>query len=101
MKITKEEFEQEISEIGSLEDAVQMRTRLVDLKEKIFEVYDDNASLTKTNETLTTDNEVLKQANRDMFLKIPTKEKPTPNTSTPEVKEMKYEDLFDEKGGLK
>lgn len=53
---------------------------------------------------LTSDNEALRSANMQLFLKVGNTNPTTPTNTTPETPEEKplsFDDLFDENGGLK
>lgn len=103
----KQTFLDTISQIGTCEDEVQRREMLATLSEEATARYDEIASLTETNNTLTTDNEELRSANMKLFKRIgnPTTEAERIENETgshAENKEpRKFEDLFDEKGVLK
>ena len=65
-------------------------------------VFDENATLTETNNTYKSDNEKLREANMKLFLRVgehkSPEEKPEPDTP-PEKRS--FNNLFDEKGNIK
>ena len=110
----KATFLKKIKEIGTCEDDAQRRVLLTEINDEVSNVFDENENLKTANEDLTTlndqfknDNETLRQANMKMFLKI-GEDKPEGETTknstgiTNPVEDKKnFEDLFNEKGGLK
>lgn len=100
--MTRDEFMQQITAIGTCEDDVQRRSLLADLQTEASSLYDSNEELTNTNQTLTQDNENLRSANMKMFLKLgkpDEDDKNKPGENKPEKRS--FENLFDEKGGIK
>lgn len=103
----KEEFLKQITEIGQCDDDVERRTLLATLSEEVSKDYDTIETLTTDNETLKTDREKLRQANMELFLKVGQAKDPnTVKENETGVKEKEnekksFDDLFDEKGGIK
>lgn len=110
----KADFLNKIKAIGTCEDDVQRRTLLAELNDEASTIFDENETLKSTNDALTTtneqfktDNETLRQANMKLFLRVGNdkteKEKQEDSTGvkTPDVSKRKFEDLFNEKGGIK
>ena len=110
----KDKFAQAIQEIGQCEDETQRRTLLAKLNNDTTVIFDENETLKTEKETLKTekekfetDNENLRKANMDLFLQIGAKKtdeerkKDTTGIEDDTVVEKKFEDLFDEKGGIK
>lgn len=105
--MNKEEFLDKLKEIGTEEDEVARRTMLSDLTDEVTRVYDENSTLSEANTKYEEDNEKLRSANMQLFLKVGA------NKTEKEVKEDKtgikedkveprrFENLFDDKGGLK
>lgn len=98
--MTRDEVFAALTQIGTCEDDVQRRTLLTNVTNELTNVYDSNESLTQSNNTYQTQNEALRSANLELFLQVGNKGKPE-HIDEPEVKEMKFEDLFNEKGELK
>ena len=103
----KEEFDEKIQEIGKLEDVADIRVKLAELSDNMTEAFSSLDSLKETREKLTSENEKLRSANMELFLRIGS------NKSEEEIKEetigkeekepepRRFEDLFDESGNLK
>lgn len=101
----KKTFQDKITEIGTCEDDVKRRELLAELSEQGAADYDRMAELTSQNEAHTRDNEALREANMKLFLRIGSKSredgvKDEYDHDTPKEK-LKFEDLFNDKGGLK
>lgn len=101
--MTKDELITQIQAIGSCENEADRREMLTQLQENCTTDYDRFATLEKTNNQLSSDNENLRSANMKLFLRIGSnKPEDKPNDGDdPAPKNLKYEDLFDEKGELK
>ena len=104
----REEFENTIKEIGTCEDEVKRRELLTSLNDKMGTVFADNETLKADNDKYKEENDKLIESNRKYFLRLETqkteKEKQEEVTGTQEEKKeepRKFEDLFDEKGGIK
>lgn len=103
----KEEFNEKLQEIGTLEDITDVRVKLAELTDEVGKVFDEGITLEETNQKLTLENEKLRSANMELFLRIGA------NKSDEEIKEekvgkeekepepRKFEDLFDDEGNLK
>ena len=102
MPYTQDEFNNKIKEIGGLDDIAKVRAELVGLQDNITGLFDENKQLTERADKLTTDNDELRRYNNEMFLSITDKKKAEDTTETePPENNLKYENLFDEKGELK
>lgn len=102
--MTKEEMLAKLQAIGTLEDDVQRRTLITEIVEDVNGIYDSNATLTEANAQFEKDNESLRSANMQLFLKIGGGTKTEPIDKVGEEKkepELKFENLFNEKGELK
>lgn len=103
----KNEFLEAIKQIGTEADDVQRRTMLTDLSEKISGIFDSNTELMEKNKSFEEDNEKLRSANMQLFLRVganKSEEEIQKNQvgDTDSVKEpRKFENLFDENGNLK
>lgn len=91
-----------ITTIGTCEDEVERRTMLATLSDDVANVFDENATLTETNNTYKSDNEKLREANMKLFLKVGEHKSPEdkPEPDTPPEKRS-FNNLFDEKGNIK
>ena len=108
MALTKQQFLDTLTQIGTCEDETQRRDMLATLNTEATSIFDSNETLTQQNQTLTNDNETLRSANMKLFLQVGgssngSGEGSNNNHGNQEEprKKIKYEDLFDEKGGLK
>lgn len=103
----KQEFLNKITAIGSCDDDVQRRELLSQLSEEASKDYDNIATLTESNKTLTSANETLRDANMKLFLRVGADKsdteikKDTTGVHDEENKKLSFNDLFDEKGGIK
>ena len=102
----KQEFLDKITEIGTCEDDVKRRELLTALSEECEKDYDNISSLSETNKNLLDDNEKLRSANMQLFLRVGESkskgEKLKDETGIePEKETRKFEDLFNEKGEIK
>lgn len=105
--MTKDEYLEKLKEIGTCEDDVQRRTLLAEITDEITNIFDDHDKLSEANKKYETDNEKLREANMKLFLQVgggktdqETKKDQT-GIDQKEQEKRKFEDLFDEKGGLK
>lgn len=103
----KSEFTDKIREIGTCEDEVQRRTLLAELEEDAAKDYDELERLGTENQTLTTANESLRDANMKLFLRVgesksdDQRKKDETGIETEKKDKRKFDDLFDEKGEIK
>lgn len=97
----KAQFIEMIQNIGTCEDDAQRRTMLTDLQDDVTQIFDTNEKLTNDNETMRGDITRLQNDNMKLFLKVTADDK-EPDDGPKEPKEKrKFEDLFNDKGGLK
>ena len=96
----KDTFLERIKEIGTCEDEVTRRGILAELGEEVSKIYDSNSELLESNKKYEEDNETLRKANMDLFLRVGSdkndKELLSEETGvkTEEKPKRKYEDLF-------
>lgn len=104
----KQMFLDKLKAIGTSEDETERRTMLSELTDEVSRVYDENSTLTESNKSYLEDNEKLRSANMQLFLRIGENKTPeqinedktgVKDEGTPEPR--KFENLFDDKGGLK
>lgn len=100
--MTKQEMIAAIQGIGTCEDDIERRNLLANLQEGLTEDYDSLENVTNERDTLLNDNEDLRKANMQLFLKVGQADSPDdiPHEKE-EPKKRNFEDLFDEKGGVK
>ena len=103
----KQDFLNRITEIGSCDDDVKRRELLAQLSEEASKDYDALNSLTETNETLKNDNETLRSANMKLFLRVGEEKtddvrvKNETGVDGKKNEKRSFDDLFNEKGGIK
>lgn len=99
----KEEFNSLITQIGSLQNIEEVRTKLLEMQNGVNADYDAFAAANTERDSLREKNESLRQANMNLFLQIGSKPGKTDqnNNVVEKPKTLKYEDLFDKEGGLK
>lgn len=100
----KEDFTNRIMAIGQLEDSNEIREQLAQLNDEMTEDFDRLNELETVNQTLTAQNENLQAVNMRLFLRVGEQKSSEPNPALPgnnEPVKKKFEDLFNEKGGLK
>lgn len=99
----KEDFIKQIQGIGTCENDAERRAMIVALENEVSKDYDLIDTLNQTNTNLVADNKKLQESNMALFLQV-TQSKET-KTNEPEQKQepkdLKFEDLFNEKGELK
>lgn len=100
--MTKDELLAKLTDIGTSQDEVERRTLLTEITDELTSVYDANDTLTKANAKFEADNKKLQEHNMRLFLKVSDQSKPTPQVEEPKPTEnLKYENLFNDKGELK
>lgn len=110
----KKEFLAKITEIGTCEDDVQRRTLLAELNDEASNLYDENenlktekSNLETSNKQFESDNETLRQANMKLFLRVGEGktdkqiQEDSTGVKSPDNQKRSFENLFNEKGGLK
>lgn len=96
-----EEFNAKTQEIlSNLTDQAKVSTVLSELIEDYNTVTAETETARTTAEKLTADNEKLRQANMNLFLKVGETKKEE-ETKQDEDNKPTFEDLFDENGNLK
>ena len=105
--MNKDEFLEMIKQIGTIEDDTERRTKLTELTDGVSNIFDSIEDLTEKNKNYEEDNEKLRNANMQLFLRVGA------NKTEKEIQEdqigkteeekdpRKFEDLFDDKGNLK
>lgn len=96
----KQELIEQITKIGTCEDDVERRTMLTELQDSVSTVFDSNEQLTTENTELRDNVNRLYDENMKLFLRVGEDKKPDDEPEPPKEK-RKFEDLFNEKGGLK
>ena len=99
--MTREELTARIQAIGTCESETDRLELLSQLEEEAGADYDRLTNLETNNNQLTSDNEKLREANMKLFLRIGDKKPPKDDHEEEKPKEMKFEDLFNDKGEIK
>lgn len=100
--MTREELLNKLNELGTIDDGAQRRQIVTELSDEVKLVYDSNETLTASNSKFEADNKKLQEYNMQLFLRVGSQQqKPQVEEETPETENLKYEDLFNEKGDLK
>ena len=90
-----------LTEIGTCEDDATRRQKLTELTDGVKGVFGSLATVTAEKQTLETDNKKLQEYNMQLFLRVGNPAQPAKNNNPTPAKELKYENLFNENGGLK
>ena len=77
--MVKDEFIQKIQEIGQCEDDAQRLSMLAELSDEGSKIYDDFDEVSASNKKYIDDNETLRKANMDLFLRVGQKKDTTPD----------------------
>lgn len=99
--MTREDLLQKLTEIGTCEDDAQRRALLTSVTDEVKIVYDTNETLTTANSKFEADNKKLQEYNMQLFLRVGGQQKQPDKAKEPQSEELKYENLFNEKGELK
>ena len=99
--MNKQEYTERLQAIGSEADETQRRELIAQLIEDGGADYDSFATTSAERDQLRSDNETLREANMKLFLRVGTHKDPDPKPGDPPKAKPKFEDLFDEKGGIK
>lgn len=98
----RNEMLQMITNIGTQEDEAERRAMLTTLTDEVNGLFDSNDKLTSDNSKFEADNKKLQEYNMQLFLRVGSgKEKPKPEQNDPDDLDLKFTDLFNEKGELK
>lgn len=97
--MTREELLQSLTDLGTIEDPAERRSKIVSISDEIGKVFDSNTKLQGDNQKLQGDNQKLKDYNMELYLQVGSK-KP-PEKTEPKTPNLSYDNLFNEKGELK
>lgn len=100
-KLTKQEFQERITAIGTCEDEAERRVLLANLSEDGSGIYDEFDTAEAARVAAVADIEKLREANMKLFLQVGERKEPETPKPEPTEPTLKYEDLFNEKGELK
>lgn len=99
--MNKQEYTERLQAIGAEADETQRRELIAALIEEGGADYDSFTTAAAERDQLRSDNETLREANMKLFLRVGTHKDPDPKPTDPPKPKLKFEDLFDEKGGIK
>jgi hypothetical protein len=99
--MNRQEYTERLQAIGAEADETQRRELIAALIEEGGADYDAFATATEERDNLRRDNETLREANMKLFLRVGTGKDPEPKPGDPPKPKPKFEDLFNEKGGIK
>lgn len=103
--MTPEEFKAKTEEIlEKLDNQAEVTAILAELVEHNIDVTKESTEAVEKANKLTTDNETLRQANLNLFLKVgvdKTENKEKDGNTDDEEEKPSFDDLFDENGELK
>lgn len=99
--MNKQEFNAKLTEIGTCEDEAKRNGLIADLMEEGGKIYDDHAAAIQQRDQFAVSNEELRAENKRLFLRVGDHEDPAPPKGTEPKTKRSFNDLFNEKGGLK
>lgn len=99
--MNKAEFTERLQAIGSEEDETQRRELIAQLIEEGGSDYDDHAAAIAARDQAQADNEALRSANMKLFKRIGDHKEPDVNPNPTPTEKRKFENLFNDKGGIK
>lgn len=97
----KSVFTERLQAIGTEPDEAQRRELIAQLIEDGEKDYDAHAAAVAARDQALEDNEKLRSANMQLFLRVGEKKDPPKRETDNPTAGMNYEDLFNEKGELK
>lgn len=97
----KAQFTERLQAIGTEADEAQRRELIAQLITDGGADYDDHAAAVAARDQALDDNEQLRAANMKLFLRVGEKKEPGKEKPENPTANLKYEDLFNEKGELK
>lgn len=103
--ITRESFNDLVTRIGTCEDSTERTTLLSELSEGVSPMFESIQDLTNQNNDLNNRVKEVQDRNMELFLRVGEKnsdkadDKNTGGNKS--ENDLKYEDLFNENGGLK
>lgn len=100
-RMTRDELQQRLQEIGTCTDDAERRTLIASLSEDASADYDAHAAVVTERDQLQTANQQLQNYNMDLFKRLPVKKDDTPAGGDKPAEKRKFEDLFNEKGEIK
>ena len=89
-----------LTEIGTCEDDATRRQKLTELTDGVKGVFSSLSTVTAEKQTLETDNKKLQEYNMQLFLRVGNPAQTAQPKEKP-AEPLKFENLFNENGGLK
>lgn len=99
--MTREEVMKALSDIGTIEDAAERRSKIVSITDELTAIYDSNETLTASNDKLKADKQKLQDYNMELYLQVGGQKKSPEAEPETHSEPLKYEDLFNDKGEIK
>ena len=99
--MTKTEYLEKLTQVGTLEDDAARRAMITELTEAAGTLFDDVDTLTDAKAKWTEERKTLQAYNMDLYLQVQSQMNPQNQEPEPQKEPMKYEDLFDSNGDLK
>ena len=99
--MNKTEFTERLQQIGTCEDETQRREMIAQLIEDGGNDYDDHAAAVAARDQAQADNESLREANMKLFKRIGDHNNPDVDPDPKPAEKRKFENLFNDKGGIK
>lgn len=99
--MTREELMQALTDVGTIEDPAERRSKILTISDEVKSVFDNNETLTASNAKLEGDKKKLQEYNMELYLQVGGKTKATEEPEDKKTENLKYENLFNEKGELK
>lgn len=99
--MNKQEFTEALTAIGTCEDEAKRNGMIADLIEEGGKIFDDHAAALQQRDKFAVSNEELRAENKRLFLRVGDHQEPDTPEDTKNKKKRSFDDLFNEKGGLK
>lgn len=98
-----EEMLNKLTEIGTCEDDAQRRTSITEISDEIKTIFGNNEKLTSDNAELDKQIKKVQEHNMQLYLKVQGQNAKANDVGVGEEHgaELRYENLFDDKGELK
>lgn len=100
--MNEQEMLEMLTDIGTCEDAATRRQKLTELTDGVKGVFASLGTVTAERQALETDNKKLQEYNMQLFLRVGSPAQQPQKHNNPEpAKQLTYDNLFNENGGLK
>ena len=98
--MNKDDFTARLQAIGTEENEATRRELIAAMIDDGGKDYDAHAAAVAARDQLQQDNEDLRAANMKLFKRVGNPEKKADDPAVNNEQKMRFEDLFDEKGGI-